>query len=287
MTADRRSRTATPADSPAHQEEKCQGRRSADGHHRRRATGGHAPAGDLRFQPRRLAPDVLNRMLRARDRVLTDVWSRRAARPAAQVAERTRRPSPRSSRRRPRVADERSRVAAVFINRLRLNMKLAVRPDDDLRPLRRQAAPPAGYRLTSAETAGRHAVQHLCHRTGCRPVPSPIRDAPRSRPSPTRPAPAISSSLPTAHRRSRLRRDLRGAPAERRPLAGRERSAAACNRFRRTRCRARAACVRRTRGPRRRPPRARPALPRPAAAAPGHRDGQAVAQPSVGRPQPY
>lgn len=71
--------------------------------------------------------NVLNLMIRERDRVLTDVWARRApdlplntieelATLASIVEKET------------SIADERTRVAAVFINRLRLNMRLQSDP---------------------------------------------------------------------------------------------------------------------------------------------------------------
>jgi UPF0755 protein len=71
--------------------------------------------------------NLLNRMQRERDRVLTDIWSRRAPDlplksldqlvVLASIVEKE-----------TGLADERSRVAAVFINRLRLNMRLQSDP---------------------------------------------------------------------------------------------------------------------------------------------------------------
>jgi UPF0755 protein len=71
--------------------------------------------------------NIVNQMIRERDRVLTEVWSRRApdlplntidelATLASIVEKET------------SIADERTRVAAVFINRLRLNMRLQSDP---------------------------------------------------------------------------------------------------------------------------------------------------------------
>jgi UPF0755 protein len=71
--------------------------------------------------------NVLNRMRRERDRVITDIWNRRANDlPISTVEELVVLAS--IVERETSLADERSRVAAVFINRLRLNMRLQSDP---------------------------------------------------------------------------------------------------------------------------------------------------------------
>jgi UPF0755 protein len=71
--------------------------------------------------------NVLNRMRRERDRVVTDIWNRRANDlPISTVEELVVLAS--IVERETSLADERSRVAAVFINRLRLNMRLQSDP---------------------------------------------------------------------------------------------------------------------------------------------------------------
>jgi UPF0755 protein len=71
--------------------------------------------------------NVLNRMRRERDRIVTDVWSRRASDlPISTVEELVVLAS--IVEKETSLADERSRVAAVFINRLKLNMRLQSDP---------------------------------------------------------------------------------------------------------------------------------------------------------------
>lgn len=71
--------------------------------------------------------NILNLMMRERDRVLTEVWARRAPDlPIANIDELATLAS--IVEKETSLADERTRVAAVFINRLRLNMRLQSDP---------------------------------------------------------------------------------------------------------------------------------------------------------------
>ena len=71
--------------------------------------------------------NVLNIMMRERDRVLTEVWARRAPDlPLNSIEELAAMAS--IVEKETSLADERTRVAAVFINRLRLNMRLQSDP---------------------------------------------------------------------------------------------------------------------------------------------------------------
>jgi UPF0755 protein len=71
--------------------------------------------------------NVLNRMLREHDRILTEVWNRRAPDlPLSNIDELVVLAS--VVEKETGLTDERSRVAAVFINRLRLNMRLQSDP---------------------------------------------------------------------------------------------------------------------------------------------------------------
>jgi UPF0755 protein len=93
--------------------------------------------------------NLLARMRRERDRVLTDIWTRRAPDlpvttidglvVLASIVEKE-----------TALADERSRVAAVFINRLRLNMKLQSDPTT-IYGLFGGKGKPAGYMLSKAD----------------------------------------------------------------------------------------------------------------------------------------
>jgi UPF0755 protein len=92
---------------------------------------------------------IIDRMERERDSVLADVWQHRAADlpiktqeelvVLASVVEKE-----------TALADERSRVAAVFVNRLRLNMRLQSDPTV-IYGLFQGAGKPAGYTLTRAD----------------------------------------------------------------------------------------------------------------------------------------
>ena len=93
--------------------------------------------------------NLLNRMQRERDRVLTDVWSRRA--PDLPVTSPTELVVLASVvEKETALADERSRVAAVFINRLRLNMRLQSDPTV-IYGLFKGAGKPAGFMLSRAD----------------------------------------------------------------------------------------------------------------------------------------
>ena len=93
--------------------------------------------------------NLLNRMQRERDRVLTDVWSRRAPDlPIASPAELVTLAS--VVEKETALADERSRVAAVFINRLRLNMRLQSDPTV-IYGLFKGAGKPPGFTLSRAD----------------------------------------------------------------------------------------------------------------------------------------
>jgi UPF0755 protein len=71
--------------------------------------------------------NLINRMRRERDRLVTDVWNRRAKDlPISNIDEMVVLAS--VVEKETSLADERSRVAAVFINRLRLNMRLQSDP---------------------------------------------------------------------------------------------------------------------------------------------------------------
>jgi UPF0755 protein len=93
--------------------------------------------------------NILNRMRRERDRAITDIWSRRAPDlpiktldqlvVLASIVEKE-----------TSLADERSRVAAVFINRLRLNMKLHSDPTV-IFGLFGSKGKPAGFQLSRAD----------------------------------------------------------------------------------------------------------------------------------------
>ena len=150
---------------------------------RRRARARCCPTPTSSSAARR-APSSSTAWRPSRSRRSTEIWQNRSSdlplkTPPELVT------SPRSSRRRPGKADERPRVAGVFINRLQQAHAAAVRPDDHLRPRRRQGhARPADH--CKAELDQRDALQHLCRRRACRRGRSPIPAAPRWRRSPIR-----------------------------------------------------------------------------------------------------
>jgi UPF0755 protein len=93
--------------------------------------------------------NVLNRMRRDRDRIVTDVWNRRANDlPIKTVDELVVLAS--VVEKETSLADERSRVAAVFINRLRLNMRLQSDPTV-VYALFGGAGKPPGFMLSRAD----------------------------------------------------------------------------------------------------------------------------------------
>jgi peptidoglycan lytic transglycosylase G len=93
--------------------------------------------------------NLIARMQRERDRLLTDVWSRRAPDlPLASIEELVVLAS--IVEKETALADERSRVAAVFINRLRLNMRLQSDPTVIYGLFGGKGKPP-GYKLTRAD----------------------------------------------------------------------------------------------------------------------------------------
>jgi UPF0755 protein len=93
--------------------------------------------------------NVLNRMRRERDRIVTDIWNRRANDlPISTLEELVVLAS--VVERETSLADERSRVAAVFINRLRLNMRLQSDPTV-IYALFGGAGKPQGFMLSRAD----------------------------------------------------------------------------------------------------------------------------------------
>jgi UPF0755 protein len=93
--------------------------------------------------------NLLNRMRRDRDRIVTEVWNRRApdlpiSTPEEMVVLAS------IVEKETALADERSRVAAVFINRLRLNMRLQSDPTVTYGLFNGKEKPP-GFRLSRAD----------------------------------------------------------------------------------------------------------------------------------------
>lgn len=93
--------------------------------------------------------NLLNRMRRDRDRLITDIWNRRAKDlPISNVDDLVILAS--IVEKETSLADERSRVAAVFINRLRLNMRLQSDPTV-IYALFGGKGKPAGFTLSRAD----------------------------------------------------------------------------------------------------------------------------------------
>ncbi|MGY3410467.1 hypothetical protein ACVWZV_006580 [Bradyrhizobium sp. GM5.1] len=158
---------------------------------------------------------VIQRMQQAHKRVLTEIWERRnqdipvkspeqLVTLASIVEKETGKP------------DERSRVAAVFVNRLKQRIKLQVRSHDHLWPRRRQ-----GHARPSDQAQRDHAafaLQHLSHRG---PAAGPdLQPRPRLARGCRQPGPYPRPLFRRGwYRRAFLYRDLRRAPEERRQAA--------------------------------------------------------------------
>ena len=114
----------------------------------------------------RRASRSLQRMQQAQKRAAPGAWERRSADLPIQTPEQLIVLASIIEKETGR-ADERSRVAAVFINRLKQKMKLQSDPDDHLRPGRRQGhARPADH---AQRDRAADALQHLCdHRPAAR-----------------------------------------------------------------------------------------------------------------------
>ena len=180
--------------------------------------------------------DIIDRMQRERDRVLADVWNRRAPDlPIKTPAELVTLAS--IVEKETALADERSRVAAVFINRLKLQHAPAVRPDGDLRHVRRrrQAVRLHRSRRKDLETPTPYNT-YVIAGLPPGPIANPGRASLEAVANPSRTARPLLRRR--RHRRPRLRRELRGAPAQCRPLARLQRQQG-CRRRRRRRGRRR------------------------------------------------
>src|SRR5690606_32894999 len=93
--------------------------------------------------------NILNRMRRERDRIVTDIWNRRASDlPISTIDELVVLAS--IVEKETSLADERSRVAAVFITRLRLNMRLQSDPTVIYALFGSKGKPP-GFMLSRAD----------------------------------------------------------------------------------------------------------------------------------------
>ena len=164
--------------------------------------------------------DILDRMRRERDRVLADVWSRRAPDlPVKTPAELVTLAS--IVEKETALADERSRVAAVFINRLKLNMRLQSDPTV-IYGMFGGAGKPADFTLARKDLEtptpyNTYVVAGLPHG----PIANPGRASLEAVANPSRTRDLYLRRR--RQRRPRLRRELRGAPAQRRPLARRQR----------------------------------------------------------------
>ena len=137
---------------------------------------------------------VIARMQQAQKRVVAEIWEHRSADIPVKTPEQLVTLASIVEKETGK-ADERSRVAAVYVNRLRQKMKL-------------QSDPTIIYGLVGGKGrwGGRSNAAKSCSRrhtipmwsTAFRPARSPIPAAPRWRPQPIRPARAICSSLLTA-----------------------------------------------------------------------------------------
>ena len=160
--------------------------------------------------------NLINRMRRERDRMLTDIWSRRAPDlpltsmdqlvTLASIVEKE-----------TGLADERSRVAAVFINRLRLNMRLQSDPTVVYAKFG-GAGRPDGYTLSKDDLQTESPYNtYVVDGLPPGPIANPGRASLEAVANPVaHPRPLLRRRR---HRRPRLRRDLRGSPAQRRALA--------------------------------------------------------------------
>ena len=103
--------------------------------------------------------NIIARMQRERDRLMTDVWARRASDlPLQNINELVVLAS--IVEKETALADERSQVAAVFINRLRLNMRLQSDPTV-IYGLFGGEGKPAGSTSDPRRSRKGHAVQYL------------------------------------------------------------------------------------------------------------------------------